>query len=225
MHDGDWAGDGWCTQMIRINLLPKEIQERRRYERYFAWAFITTTVVVVIIIGVWLALGFQVRAKTRDLQSRQELAQTLQAEADAYSVFEEKKSALTARQAVAQQALAGRINWAKVSNEVSLVLPSDVWALGVTANQETGMELTLRARDVSDSPDVGQKSVARTMVRLNDLESLFGVWLKSSVRSDAEEGSSVGVIDFQLSTEVTQPRSVGTPSAPAVPAPPTGTGQ
>ncbi len=212
--------------MVRINLLPKEIQEKRRYERYFVWVYITAVVLVLVIVGVWLMLGLQVSAKNRDLQSRQELARDLQAEADAYVVFEEKQAELTARQAVVQEALAGRINWAKVCNEVSLVLPADVWATALTANQDTGMELTLVARDVEDAPDVGLKSVARTMVRLNDLESLFDVWLKSSAKGELVEGTSERRVEFQLSTQVVKPASANAPAAPGgAPAPPAPDGQ
>ncbi len=64
------------------------------------------------------------------------------------------------------------------------------------------MELSLVARDVKDSPDVGQKAVARAMVRLNDLDTLFDVWLRSSVRAAPAEGTSEGQVQFQVSTQV-----------------------
>jgi Tfp pilus assembly protein PilN len=206
--------------MIRINLLPKEIQEKRRYERYFVWVYVTAAVLVFLIVGVWFVLTLEVNSKNDDLQSRQELASKLQAEADAYSVFEQKQSALTTREAVAQQALAGRIDWAKVGYEVSLVLPSDTWTTGITANQDTGLSLSLVARDIKGSPEVGQKTLARTMVRLNDLDDLFDVWLSSSTRSDPVEGSAEGRITYQLSTQVAKPDSASTPDASGAPAPP-----
>lgn len=211
--------------MIRVNLLPKDILERRRYERYFVWVYVAAAVLIVGIVAVWLVLGLQVQSKNRDLQSRKELASELKTEADAYAVFEQKQSQLTSQEAVAQQALAGRINWAKVSNEVSLVLPSDVWTTGITTDQETGVELTLVARDVTDAPDVGQKAVARTMVRLNDLESLYDVWLKSSTKTPAAEGTTQGTVDFQVSAKVTKPASASAPAASSVPAPPSSSGQ
>ena len=134
-------------------------------------------------------------------------------------MFEEKQSALAARQSVAQQALAGRINWAKISNEVSLVLPSDVWATAIMANQDTGMTFTLVARDAGDAPDVGQKSVARTMVRLNDLDSLNDVWLTQSARSQPDAEQTERQIQFQLSARVAQPASASAAPASSVPAP------
>jgi len=212
--------------MERINLLPRDILEKRRYERYFLWVYAAAAAIVLLLLGIWLVLGLQVQQKNQDLQSRQELANKLRAQADAFAVFEQKQTDLAQRKSVAQQALAGRINWAKVSNEVSLVLPSDVWARGLVANQDTGMQFTLVSLDTANSPDVGQKAVARTMVRLNDLGSLYDVWLTASAKGDLQQGeSATPVIDFQLTAQVVKPASVNASAAPGVPVPPAPNGQ
>ncbi len=211
--------------MIRINLLPKDILERRRYERFFLWVYAAAALVALVLIGIWLVLGLQVQQKNRDLQTRQEQANKLRTEADAFAVFEQKQTALTSRQTVAQTALAGRIDWARVCNEISLVLPSDVWAKSIVANQDAGLQLTLVAEDTADSPDVGQKSVARTMVRLNDLGSLYDVWLKASAKGAIQQGAAEArVIEFQLTTQVVKPASASAATTSSVPAPPA-TGQ
>lgn len=212
--------------MVRINLLPRDILEKRRYERYFVWVYAAAAVLAVVLLGIWLFLGLQVQQKNQDLQSRQELANKLRAEADAFAVFEQKQTDLTARQAVAQRALAGRINWAKVNNEISLVLPSDVWVRAITANQDTGLQFTLVSLDAVDSPDVGQKSVARTMVRLNDLVSLRDVWLTASAKGTIQQGeSSTPVIEFQLTSQVVKPATASATASSSAPAPPAPNGQ
>jgi len=187
---------------------------------------VAAAILAVVLLGIWLFLGLQVQQKNKDLQSRQELANKLAAEADAFAVFEQKQADLTARQAVAQQALAGRINWAKINNEISLVLPSDVWAQSMTANQDTGMQFTLTSLDAADSPDVGQKAVARTIVRLNDLASLTDVWLLASSKTVIAEGESkTPVIQFQLTSQVVKPATASATASPSVPAPPASNGQ
>lgn len=207
--------------MIRINLLPKETLEKRRYERYFLWVYAVAAIVAVALIGVWLIMGLQVQQKNRELQTAQEEANKLRAEAEAYAIFEQKQTDLVARQVVAQQALASRVDWAKVSNEVSLVLPSDVWTKSIVTNQDVGLELTLVVVDAADAPDVGQKSVARTMVRLNELGSLYDVWLKASAKSTIAQGESEApVIEFQLTAQVVKPASANATATPSVPAPP-----
>jgi len=204
--------------MIRVNLLPKEILEKRRYERYFVWVYAAAAIIAVVLIGVWLIMGVQVQQKNRDLQTLQEEANKLRAEADAFAIFEQKQTDLTSRQTVAQQALSGRVDWAKVSNEMSLVLPSDVWVKSIIANQDGGVQLTLASVDAADAPDVGQKSVARTMVRLNDLGSLYDVWLKASAKGAIQQGEAqTPIIEFQLTAQVVKPASATTTSTVAAP--------
>lgn len=211
--------------MVRINLIPKEILEKRRYERRFVYVYLAGALLAVVMAGVWAYLGYGIQQRDEDLQSRKSLAANLLAQADAYAVFEEKQADLSARQATAQQALAGRVNWAKLSNEISLVLPADVWARGIKANQDSGIELTLAALDSVDSPDMGQKAVARAMVRLNDLASLTDVWLKTSKKTAGVDGAP-GMIDFQLTASTVRSGSEtispipNSPTAPAVPAVP-----
>lgn len=210
--------------MVRINLIPPEIVEKRKYERYFRYVMVAGAVILAVLLGAWAILSFQVRSLNEDLQSRKEVASQLNTQAAAFAIFEEKQSDLAARKAIADQALAGRINWAKVSNEVSLVLPSEVWAVGLTASQDQGMQLTLVALDATDTPDVGHKAVAKTMVRLNNLNDLYNVWLTASQKSKLTLGS-IGqpVINFQVTASVVKPAaSASATASPSVPAPPAG---
>lgn len=210
--------------MVRINLLPKEIVEKRRYERYFKYVFAAGALILVLLVAAWAVLAFQVSSKEEDLQARMEIANQYQAQADAFAIFEEKQTELATRQATAQTALAGRVNWAKISNEISLVLPSEVWAVGLTAAQDEGMQFTLVALDTADTPDVGHKAVAKTMVRLNDLDDLYNVWLTASQKSKLQMGSSSSpVINFQVTASVVKPAAPASATAdPSVPAPPAG---
>jgi len=207
--------------MVRINLLPPEIVERRRYERFFKYVYVAAGVIAVVLIGAWLLLGMQISERNRDLQSRQELANKLRAEADAFAVFEQKQADLDARKAIAAQALAGRIDWSRICTEISMVLPSDVWTTNMVANQDAGMNFAFVAQDSDDSPDVGLKTVAQTIVRLNDLDSLFDVWLKAATKEVQQVGeTSSPQITFQLTSQVVKPASANATAAPSVPAPP-----
>jgi Tfp pilus assembly protein PilN len=210
--------------MVRINLIPKEITEKRRYERYFRYVFAAAAVILIVLLGAWAILTFQVNSKNEDLQARKDLANQYNTQAAAFAIFEQKQSELDSRSAIAQQALAGRIDWAKINGEVSLVLPSEVWAVGLAATQDQGMQFTLVALDTTDTPDVGHKSVAKTMVRLNQLEDLYNVWLTASQKSKLTLGSTTQpVINFQVTASVLKPAASASATAdPSVPAPPAG---
>jgi Tfp pilus assembly protein PilN len=208
--------------MVRINLIPKEIVEKRRYERYFRYVFIAGGIILVVLFGAWAFLTFMVNSRNDDLQARKEVAAQYNTQAAAFAIFEEKQSDLAARTAITEQALAGRINWAKISNEVSLVLPSEVWTVGLSASQDQGMQFTLVALDAADTPDTGHKAVAKTMVRLNDLDDLYNVWLTASQKSKLTLGTAVQpVINFQVTSSVVKPAAPASATASSsVPAPP-----
>ena len=129
--------------MFRINLLPKEVLERRRYEGWYRWVYIIAVGLTLIILGVYLLLMLEVSAKTTQLQTIQETVTERKAIAEQLSIFENKEQELQARQTVASTALANRVNVGQVAEDVSLVLPDEVWLDLLTINENTGVVMTL----------------------------------------------------------------------------------
>lgn len=221
--------------MMRINLLPPEVLERRRYRSWYRYIFIIGTGAVFIVLLVALGLYLSVMQKTSQVQAREEDAQRYAASAEAFRIFEEREQELVAREAVAQQALQSRINMGKLAEEVSLVLPDEVWLDSMTINQDTGMQLAGNTpRSSSQSMDVAYKSLAKTLVRINDLANVYDVWLTSAANTTwqrwapTDNGQTplpLNVVGFQATGKVTAGPAV--PSAPttSVPAPPKESGE
>lgn len=203
--------------MLRINLLPAEILEKRRFERQIRYVVLGGALVLALLAAVYAVLMFQVNLMRGDLQDRQQLEADLRAQADAFAVFEQKESELRARQETAAAALAGRVNWGRLANELSLVLPAEVWLTELTCSETDGVNLTAIAIDSPDDvPDVGHKAVAKTLVRLADLEQITSVWLNTSAKTPFLEQPA---IQFDISTGVVIPGSEEAPQS-SVPAPP-----
>lgn len=205
--------------MVRINLLPPEIIEKRKFEQRIGYVIVAGAITATLVALVYLFLFFQVNAKNSDLQQRVDQANQLRNKAEAYKVFEQKETDLNARIAIADQALASRVNWGRVANELSLVLPSDVWVDSIQATEDDGMVIVGNALDsATDVPDIGHKAVAKVLVRLADLELLDNVWLGSSTRSVVQD-TEVWALNFQLSADVKRPAAPPSTSA-TVSAPP-----
>lgn len=205
--------------MVRINLLPPEILEKRKFEKRIVYVGLAALLVAVVLLGVWGALWWQVNQRNAELQSNLELANQFRKQAEAYKVFEDKETALGERLATAETALAGRVDWGRITNELSLVLPSDVWLTMLEGDQEGGLSLTGSAIDSdTDVPDVGHKAVAKTLVRLADLELVNNVWLITSEKTEYED-TGKHVIAFEISTGIKMPAAPDTSSS-SVPAPP-----
>jgi len=193
--------------MMRINLLPPEILERRKAERRIVWVIVGAAAVAVVLAGVWGFAYFRLEAKKTELADLQQLVQSTQAQADQLAVFEQRASELEARKATAERALGTRRNWGKLLDELSLVLPADVWVQTMIASESTGLSISGYAVDApGDSPDAGHKSVAKALVRLADLRDLYDVWLTSSSKTTFAEQPA---IQFTVTASVVTPAAQG----------------
>lgn len=203
--------------MMRINLLPPEILERRRAERRVGWVILAAFSIAVILVGVWTVGYFRVQGRQDELAAVQQQVQGANAQASQLAIFEQRAAELQARRDLLSLALGDRRDWARLLDEVSLVLPSDMWVQTITADEATGLGLNGNAIDnVADSPDAGHKAMAKVLVRLAELDDLYDVWLTSSVRSEYE---TQPVIQFIITAKVVEPTSTveaaTTTSAPA----------
>jgi Tfp pilus assembly protein PilN len=193
--------------MMRINLLPPEILERRKAERRIGWVILAAVGVAVILAGVWAFGYFRLESKQDELADVQQLVQSTQAQADQLAVFEQRATELEARKATAERALGTRRNWGKLFDEISLVLPSDVWLQTMSASEDAGLSFGGYAVDVpGDSPDAGHKPIAKTLVRLADLDELYDIWLTASTRATFQEQPA---IQFSISAGVVPPEVEG----------------
>lgn len=206
--------------MVRVNLLPREIIDRRKYEQWYRYVFIGVVGVALIVLFVYAGLYMMVQQKNDELQSLQEQVMQYQAQADAFGVFEVKEQELISREQVAQTALAGRINMGRLAEEISLVLPDEIWLGSITLSEETGVVLDgFTPRSSSESFDIAYKSIAKMLVRLNELPALTDVWLLNATNSswstwvtneDDPTPLPVDVVGFQATGKVVKP------AAPAV---------
>ncbi|MDI6900212.1 MAG: hypothetical protein QMC79_00785 [Anaerosomatales bacterium] len=185
---------------MRINLLPPEILEKRRAEKRIVYVALVAVVLFVVLAGVWVLGYLRVESRRDTLDTKEQEIQATQAQAQQLAIFEQKESELQARKAVAEEALAARRNWAKLFDEVSLVLPNDIWIGVANFGEDAGLKLDGYAVDSDeDSPDLGHKAIAKMLVRLADLDQLYDVWLTNSVKTLYEQQ---GVIQFSATSKV-----------------------
>jgi len=211
--------------MVRVNLLPREVIDRRRFEQWYRYVFIGLVGGVLIVLFAYAGLFLMTQQKVDELQVLQEEATTLKSQADAYAVFEVKEQELVARSVVAQTALAGRVNMGMLAEEISLVLPDEVWLDNMSLSQDTGVALAgSTPRSASESADVAYKSIAKLLVRLNELKSLYDVWLVSAtnttwnawdVPEDDPKPLPADTVSFQVTSKIVIPAAPST----ATPAP------
>jgi hypothetical protein len=228
--------------VIRINLLPPEIGQKRKDEERWRWVILGAIVTAVVLVGVFGVLQFQVTQKQNEVAAVKQQAESLKQSAARFQVFQDKQADLVNRQTVATTALAGRMDWAKICGEIGLILPADIFLMRIGATEPkasvagaqpapavTGrFTMDGKALDFpEDAPDLGFKSVAKLLVRLAGLDGVGNVWLTQSAKPAfvaPVEGSTVPVvtdpyITFAVSADLSVPSSTNA-SATGVPAPP-----
>lgn len=174
--------------MIRINLLPPEILAKRRFERTRVYVLVGAAAALLLLAGVWTVGMMQVGTRSNDLQALRSEAEGYRATAESYKIFEARKEDLKARQQIADTALADRVQWGRLSDELSLVLPTDMWVTRIALSEDEGVDIEgIALDDDADVPDGGHKEIAKLLVRLSDLDQLYDVWLIHSEKVPYED--------------------------------------
>ncbi|MGB4441707.1 MAG: PilN domain-containing protein [Coriobacteriia bacterium] len=187
--------------MMRINLLPPEILERRKAEKRIAWVILAAVLVAVALAAVWGFAYFRLQGKQDELAAMQQQVESTNAQAAQLAIFEERAAELETRRATAEFALQGRRNWARLLNELSLVLPTDVWLTALSATEQTVDIQGMAIDSADDSPDAGHKSMAKVLLRLADLDQLSNVWLMNSAKSEYLEQP---VLQFGVTADISE---------------------
>lgn len=210
---------------LQINLLPPEVLERRRWEKWYKYLFFGFFVLLILLLLIAAWLWLMTQTKVDSLQGLKEQSQQLEAQASAFSVFEKKQQELVEREAIATTALAGRVNMGRLADEISLVLPEEIWLEQLNVSQIDGLSMTgLTPLSSSQSASIGYKSVARCLVRLDTLSDLSDVWLTTAVSDrftewQLDEGEELKtdafarVVRFQISGKVVQEAPAPAPAS------------
>jgi Tfp pilus assembly protein PilN len=184
--------------MLRINLLPREVLDRHRFEGWYRYVFIVSIGLIALVLLVAFGLALAVQSKSDELQSAKDKAQQYAEQGKAFDVFEKKEEELTGRQLIAQSALSDRLNLGKVAEEVSLVLPDEVWLDTLVVSQDDGLSFTGNTpRSGSQSMNISYKSIAKTLVRLNELPQVTDVWLSSAANGTWRSWDAASNVDTE----------------------------
>lgn len=202
--------------MIRINLLPPEITEKRRWEERWVYVYLGAAAVFIALAIFWFVMFLQVTGKQSDVDIKVQQAQNLQTQANSFKVFEDRQQDLKARQTTANKALVGRLDSSRLFNDLALILPADAWLTSLHLDQKAFSIKGLAVDSQGDMTSMGFKPIAKLLVRMADLRQLENVWLNTSARAVVLDQP---VMNFDVSADVSQPDTRTPAGAPAPPSP------
>jgi Tfp pilus assembly protein PilN len=207
--------------MIRINLLPPEITQKRKDEQSWKYVLAGAMVVLVLFAVFYMVVAVMVSARKADVAAMKQEADLAQGQTARFQIFQQKEADLQTRKAIYLNAKQGRVDWAQLCNEIALVLPTDIYLDKLSGQEPDGSGvITLEGKAVhltqeDSEAGSGFKAVAKMLVRLNELSRIDTVWLTSVDHSHSTVPPYLDV--WTATTKITRE---ATPTAGAPPAPP-----
>ncbi len=172
---------------IRINLLPQEILEKRKAEKILSFLIIGIVGIFTVAIVAFLVVFGMVDGEANKLEDLKTDNFRYEQEIAKIADFEGSKIFVEERLQVVNAAIAGKYSWSKWLNNLSLLIPNEVWLDSLDIGAEGDVAFAGTALADTDSRQLGQKSVAKWLVRLSQLDDLSDVWLDTSKKSFGAE--------------------------------------
>ena len=214
---------------IKINLLPREVLEKRKAEQQLALMLLGLIVMVIAMASIYGFNFIRISQEQTDLELIKAENQKIQAQIAKVEDFEKNKILVEEREKLVNAAVAGKYSWSRFLNSVSLIVPNEVWLQSLTVEKGGKVSFAGRALGGSMSSGIGHRPVAKWLVHLAEMIDIGDVWLSSSKKS-ANSGSAQGpasvsssstvdatqTIDFATTANI---KSLQVP-VPSIPAPP-----
>ncbi len=198
--------------MTKINLLPVEVVEKRKSEIRVFQIIAAFLALFLFLAGIFIFAALQAKNEEKKLAELKAENQRLNKLIAEYKVYEQRKAKLQNLDKIISTALTGEIAWHKILNEVSMVIPSDVWLEEFTGDITEGIVCKGYALDYDfDTPDLGHKPVAEWIIRIGEIKVLTSIWLSYSQKSTFLEQPA---IQFELTTQLKGKKPASAPAAP-----------
>lgn len=216
---------------IKINLLPKEVLEKRKAEQQLALMLLGLVVMVGVLFLVYGINFVRLAQERANLDLIKAENARVQSQIKKIADFETNKNFVESRERLVAAAVVGKYSWSRFLNNVSLIVPNEVWLQTLTVSKAGAVTFSGSALAGSLTSGIGHKPVAKWLVHLAELNDVQDVWLSSSTK--ANNGGSAAAAGPSQSTTATvessstvvfetsaKIKSLGvSPSAPVPPAP------
>ena len=121
--------------MPRVNLLPPEIEEHRRFSRLRLVLFGTLVWTSAGVGGLYLFTDQATRQAAAELQAEQDRGSTVSGESAQYAAVPQLENETRAAETSLQTAMSHEVRWSFFLNELSAAMPADAWLTSLTMTQ------------------------------------------------------------------------------------------
>lgn len=162
----------------KINLLPQEILNQRRFELWYPW-IISVALIVALLIGLfYVGSLIGLKSHREEVQSIQTEITSTKRQSDLLAHFEKEKKLYDAREKIVKEALQDRLDPYLCGLAVTYYLPSTVAIEMMTFNATNGMSIEGEVEDATTNPKMKDwRGVAETIDSLEKSPLLRNIWL------------------------------------------------
>jgi len=162
----------------RVNLLPPEIEERRRFKKVQAGLGVGVAVAVGVVGALVLVTNGQVSNAQSDVDTQTARGTVLQADVAKYADVPIVNAQVDAAKAQLTQAMGQEVRWSRFLNDLSIITPGKVWLTNVTVVQQDANSALATAAPAAGSyetPNIGTITFQGQGSTHNDVAA----WLKA----------------------------------------------
>lgn len=152
-----------------------------------------------------------------DLAAARARNDELQSQVDELQVYSDMAADVTSKRAALQAVLAGDVAWPSVLNDISSILPGEIWLRSMTASAGATEGATPAGTEtapvrISDQVAYGriqfqgsslsQPGVAKWLLSLDTVKEFDSVYLNDATETEATEAGGREVVDFDSTLEL-----------------------
>ena len=191
--------------MRQINLLPSDIAERRRARQITTLLVAGGLVLVAILALVFVVQAARLSGTRGDLEAQERTNARLQRQVTQLQGFAELQTTLRTKEQLLGQLTANEVRWSLILNNISLVIPSDVWLTNFSGSVQPPAVTAGQAAAVGTIQVSGKTfthlDVARWLSRLAGVEEFLSPYLSLSSKSTTDVET---LVDFNSSVQLSQ---------------------
>ena len=121
--------------MPRVNLLPPEIEEHRRFSRLRLVLVGTLVLTSAGVGGLYVFTDQATRGAAAELQAEQDRGTAVSGESAQYAAVPLLENKTRAAETSLQAAMSQEVRWSFLLNELTTAMPADAWLTGMTMTQ------------------------------------------------------------------------------------------
>jgi len=193
--------------MRQINLLPSDIAERRRARQITLLLAAGVLGLVAILVLVYVLQAARLSGARGDLEAQERANARLERQVTQLQGFAQLQTTLRTKEQLLGQLTTNEVRWSLLLNNISLVIPSDVWLTNFSGSvQPAATGPGVATGPVGTIQVSGQTfthlDVARWLSRLAGVEEFLFPYLSLSSKSESDTLQTL--VDFNSSVQLGQ---------------------